>query len=335
MRFFKKDGVYIIAEIGSNHQKDLELAKKHIEKAKEAGADCVKFQSLDLEKLYFNPSQQQIELHKKIDLDREWLPLLKAYCDELAIDFCSSPTYFEAVEDLENIGVKFHKIASAQVGTFPQIIEKIAKLQKPVLFSTGLVGEKELDGVVLIFKKAGNENFTILHCNSIYPTPYEKVNLKLIEEYRKRYGCDVGFSDHTMGIHVPLAAVSLGATVIEKHFKIDDTIESPDAPISISFKEFKKMVESIRDLEKALQFKRRDLIEEDEQNFKEAIRYKLILIRDKKDGECFGEEDFGFLRAEGGIDVSELDKIIGEYIPSQNLEKNTILKYENLKSKKS
>jgi sialic acid synthase SpsE len=331
--FLNKKNTYIIAEVGSNHNRDLNLAKKHILKAKEAGADAVKFQSLDLDKLYFKPTKEQIDLHSKIDFPSEWLAILKEYCDEIDIDFCSSATYLDGVDELENIDVKFHKIASAQVGTFPQIVKKIAKLKKPTIFSTGLVSIEELDKVIEIFRKENHNNFTILHCNSIYPTPYDKVNLDLIRFYKERYKVDIGFSDHTLGIHIPIIAVSLGATVIEKHFKINDEIETPDSPISINFLEFKQMVKDIRDVEKSLIRKNRKKIEEDEQSFKDLIRYKLILKNSKKVGESFNGNDFCFLRSKDGIDVENFDLIISDYLVKNDIITNTVLQWKNLKKK--
>lgn len=333
MGFLGKKQTYIIAEIGSNHQRDLNLAKEHIKAAKEAGADCVKFQSLDLKKLYFNPTTEQISLHERIDMDIEWLPPLKSYCDDLEIDFCSSATYLDAVDELEAIGAKFHKIASAQAGTFPQLIKKTALLHKPVLFSTGLLSLNELDSVVDIFKKAGNDNFTILHCNSIYPTPPEKVGLGLLELYKKRYSTEVGFSDHTLGIHIPIAAVAKGATVIEKHFKIDDSVKSLDAPISVDFNSFKTMVSHIRDIEKTLEIQSRESIQQEEEVFKNAIRYKMVIKRDLKAGQPLAEEDFDFLRVEGGIDAESAFQIVTHHTPARDLGRGTMLQWEDLEEK--
>ncbi len=300
---------FIIAEIGSNHAQSLKLAYETIDAAVECGANAVKFQSINIKELYYRPSKETIELHKKIDLDEGWHQPLKNYCDKKKITFFSSPTYLKAVDILEGINVQLYKLASAQIGTFPQIVEKVALTKKPVILSTGLVTKEELENVIRIFSKAGNDKFVILHCNSIYPTPYERVGLRLMEAYRKMFGCIVGFSDHTEGAATAIAAVALGAKVIEKHFVLKRNIDSPDAPLSMEPPEFKELVSGIRAAEAAVTEKLRTEIEPEERKFKERILYKLILKKNKKKNDPVSKNDFEYRRTSGGIDCRDVQII--------------------------
>jgi sialic acid synthase SpsE len=318
---------FVIAEIGSNHNQSLSLAYETIDAACEAGADAVKFQSINVSKLYFNPSAEILALHKKIDFPEEWHSLLKAYCDKKGIIFFSSPTYLESIDILESINVSLYKLASAQIGTFPQLVEKVAQLGKPVILSTGLVSYAELEKVVKIFKKADNENFIILHCNSIYPTPYEKVHLPIMNIYEQMFDCAVGFSDHTADIFAPIVAVANGAMVIEKHFAITRSLPVPDAPFSLEPSEFKRMVEGIRATEKMIQASIRLNIQPEEQSFKNAILYRAFLNNDKQKGEKFSVNDVTFLRNTEGLDANEIYLFINKSF-NQSLKSGSLL-YKN------
>jgi sialic acid synthase SpsE len=320
---------FVIAEIGSNHNQSLQLAYETIDAAVEAGADAVKFQSIDVNKLYFSPSQATIALHKKIDMPEEWHYLLKDYCDKKNILFFSSPTYLESIDILEEINVPLYKLASAQVGTFPQIVEKVAQTGKPIILSTGLVSYSELEEVIKIFRKAQNDKFIILHCNSIYPTPYERVHLPLMEVYQKMFSCIVGFSDHTLGIYAPIVAVANGAKVIEKHFTLSRALPVPDAPFSLEPNELSQMIVGIRAAEQMMQADTRLEIQEEEQEFKNAIRTRLVLAKDKKAGEKLERKDFIFRRATEGIDCRELDAILNSTLKT-DVGKNSLLKESHL-----
>lgn len=324
------NSTFIIAEIGSNHNQSLELAKKSIMAAKDSGADAVKFQSINVDELYLKPKKETIALHKKIDLDEEWHYILKDYCDKAGILFFSSPTYLKAVDILEEINVPFYKLASAQIGTFPQIVKKVAETGKAVLLSTGIVLKEELDNIIGIFKKSGNNNYIILHCNSIYPTPFDKVHLNLIAYYKRKYKCPVGFSDHTIGSCVPALAVAMGACVIEKHFTLDKSLPVPDASFSLNPQEFADMVARIRIAEKTIIKGNRRTLEIEEKAFKDSILYKLVLNKDKMQNEVLKENDFDFKRHLKGIDCRDMGKITGRRIIS-DLKKGTLLDISHLK----
>jgi sialic acid synthase SpsE len=322
------DRTFIIAEVGSNHCQDLKIAYESIDAAADAGADAVKFQSINLEKLYFKPSADTINLHKKIDLDESWHKLLKDYCDKKGIIFFSSPTYLDAIDILEEINISLYKLASAQIGTFPQLVKKVALTGKPVVLSTGLVSYGELEKVVRIFKQCGNEKFIILHCNSIYPVPFERVHLPILKTYQAMFNCIVGFSDHTEGIYGSMGAVAFGAKVIEKHFSLSRNLDSPDAPLSVEPKELKRMIQGIRSIEKMLSPGMRIEIQEEESKFKNKIRTRLILNNDKHEGERLTESDFIFLRHSEGVDCRDLDLVLGKQLKTKK-SKMSVLEYHD------
>lgn len=304
------DSTFVIAEIGSNHNQSLDLAFESIDAAVECGADAVKFQSIDIDELYYRPSETTKALHRKIDMDESWHHSLSDYCRQKGIIFFSAPTYLRAVDILEEIDVSLYKLASAQIGTFPQIVEKVASTGKPVILSTGIVTANDLTDVINIFRAHDNEKYVILHCNSIYPTPYDKVHLSTMKFYQDKYDCFVGFSDHSPGIYVPVAAVAQGAKVIEKHFALDTRLPVPDAPFSLDPSEFKSMVKAIRIVEQASGFDSRESLQPEEAQFKESILYRLVANRELTAGELIKAEDFKFLRHHEGVDCRELEAYI-------------------------
>jgi len=317
---------FIIAEIGSNHNQSLSLAYECIDAAAECGADAVKFQSISIDELYYQPSNSTRALHKKIDLDEKWHWLLDDYCRNKEIIFFSTPTYLGAVDILEEIDVPLYKLASAQTGTFPQILEKVAKTGKPIVLSTGIVTRPELKDVMSRIKKYGNDKTIVLHCNSIYPTPYDKVFLPVMADLRKEYECVVGFSDHTLDIFVPIGAVAMGAKVIEKHFALDRDLPVPDASFSLEPTDFKRMVEGIRAIDKSMVSNKRETLQEAESLFKEAIRTRLVSNKMLRRGEEVRSQDFRFLRYSEGIDCRDLDRYLeGGARYSRDIEVNNII----------
>lgn len=319
---------YVIAEIGSNYNQSWDLALESIDAALESGANAVKFQSLNVHKLYQNPSDEIVALHKKIDLAEEWHQTLNDYCKKKGITFFSSPTYLEAVDLLEEIDVPLYKLASAQVGTFPQLIRKVAQQQKPTILSSGIVTQDQLDGVIDIFKQEGNDQYIVLHCNSMYPTPYGDVQLGRINQFQERYNCIVGYSDHSDGVYTAIAAVAKGAKVIEKHFAVDRSLPVPDAPFSLEPADFKQMVEGIRIAEKASGNKDRSELESDEATFKSKILYRLYLKADKKAGETISEDDCNYLRNPSGIDCRDFGKIADKKL-KEDTAAGTLLTFEH------
>jgi N-acetylneuraminate synthase/N,N'-diacetyllegionaminate synthase len=248
---------FTIAEAGSNHNGSLEQAKKLIDVAVKAGADAVKFQIYQAENLYskYTPEfsylkgQNVYELIKSVETPREWIKELARYCKDKNIDFLASAFDFEAV-DLMDKYVPAFKIASFEI-TDLELIKYTAEKGKPMIISTGMANLCEIEDAITAIKSVGNEDIILLHCNSLYPTPVEVVNLKAIETMRTAFKVPAGFSDHTLGIHIPIAAVAMGTCVIEKHFTLDRTLPGPDHSFAIEPDELKEMVRYIREVEKA------------------------------------------------------------------------------------
>ena len=301
------DETFIIADIGSNHKQDLALAKESIDAAHESGADAIKFQSIQLNKLYYNPDVKTTEFIKKLEFPEEWHFELNEYCKKKDILFFSSPTYMDAVDLLEQINVPIYKLASAQIGTFPQIVEKVAKLNKPTIFSTGISSISEILNAVEIFEKANNDNYMILHCNSIYPTPPERVNLQMMKTYESLFHHPVGFSDHTIGTHISNTAVCMGAKIIEKHFTLDRKIDAPDSnEFASDPREFKQLVTQIRDTESALKvIGNRMGIEKEEKSFRDSILYRVVSKCSILKGEQLTSRNIEFLRSPEGFDCRD------------------------------
>lgn len=297
--------VFLIAEIGSNHASSLDVAIESIECAYRAGADAVKFQSINLNALYHNPDQNIRSLHKKIDLPENWYPELKSQCEKRGLIFLSSPTYLSAVDLLESIGVSLYKLASAQVAVFPQLVERVALLGKPVLLSTGLATENELSKVVDIFRRVGNDNFVILHCNSVYPAAPEIVHLPRMLNYQRRFSCLVGFSDHTVSNVASIASAAMGATVIERHFTLSRKIDSPDAALSLEPNEFRDFASSIRETELICRDFPRDNLEHDELIFRRKIQHTLISTKEILSGQIIDSNNSKLMRGNNtdGIDA--------------------------------
>lgn len=308
------DRTFIVADIGSNHRQDLTLAKESIDAATEAGVDAVKFQSIQLNELYLKPDESTAAFVKQLEFPEDWHFKLKRYCDNKGILFFSSPTYLRAVDLLEEAGIELYKLASAQISTFPQIVEKVAKLNKPTIFSTGIATYEEVINAVKTFKKYGNEKFIILHCNSIYPTPPEQVNIQMISTYESMFNNPVGFSDHTIGTHIACLAVSMGASVIEKHFTLDKNMDTPDSnDFACDPTELESLVRQIRDVEDAMKgFEDRIDLMSEEESFKNKIKYCIIANDEIATGSVIRETDLKYLRSDVGINCKNVKQVIGK-----------------------
>lgn len=253
----EEEPCFIIAEAGSNHNGSLKQAKKLIDVAVEAKADAVKFQLYKAEILYskYTPEfsylkgKNPYELIKSIETPREWIKELVDHCKKNNIDFLASAFDFEAV-DLLNKYVSAFKTASVEIVDL-ELIKYTAEKGKPMIISTGMANLGEIEDVINAIKSIGIEKIILLHCNSLYPTPTEIVNLKAMETMKNAFKIPIGFSDHTLGIHIPIAAVAMGACVIEKHFTLDRTLPGPDHSFAIEPDELKEMVRFIRDVENA------------------------------------------------------------------------------------
>lgn len=256
--------VFIIAEAGDNHNGNYDTALKLVDKAVEAGADCVKFQTFvtervisklaekaDYQKESTGTGESQYEMVKKLELSFEQFRQIKKYCEQKKIIFLSTPFDLESIDFLQEIDIPFWKIPSGEITNLPYL-EKIAHTGKDIIMSTGMCTMEEIQKAIDILKKNGAGKITLLHCNTEYPTPYGDVNLRAMKTMADTFGVEVGYSDHTKGIEVPIAAVAMGAVVIEKHFTLDKNMPGPDHKASLEPDELKQMIQSVRNIEKAL-----------------------------------------------------------------------------------
>jgi len=320
-----KGRTFIIAEIGSNHNQNINMAKKLIDIAVESGADAVKFQAIKYNKLYV---KKDSDIKKSFELKEEWIEELFNYCNKKRILFFVSPTYLESIDILEKLNIKLYKIASPQTITYPQIIEKIAKLKKPIIMSTGYCTLEEIDRAIKIVEKVGNKKLALLHCISEYPTKPEYVNLKFIQTLKRAYNIPVGFSDHTLGWEVTIASVALGASIIEKHITMLRDQKGPDNFFSLEPDEFKTMIKNIRIIEKTIGDGMKLQITKNEKNILDKLRMKAIAKRDIFKGKKLNKKyDIDFRRDVDGIDAWDIYKS-NNLIAKRNIKQGEPLTYE-------
>lgn len=316
--------VIIIAEAGVNHNGDYEIAKQLALKAKEAGADYVKFQTgipenvisryadmAEYQKVNIGHTESQLDMVRKIMLDKNAFAPLKQYCDEIGIKFISTPFDLVSIDVLRPLKMDFWKIPSGEITNFPYL-KKIAQLREPVIMSTGMSEMDEIESAINVLCSNGltKDQITLLHCNTEYPTPMQDVNLKAMEQMRERFGVAVGYSDHTKGIEVPIAAVAMGAEVVEKHFTLDKTLPGPDHKASLEPNELKQMVDAIRNIEQALGDGQKHVSNSERKNIAIA-RKSIIAARDIKRGETLTEENLTTKRPGNGISPMRWNEVIG------------------------
>ncbi len=318
----EKNKVLIIAEAGVNHNGSLELAKKLIDVAKECGVDIVKFQTAKLESLVskcapmaeyqknnIGQVKSQKDMLKELLLSFDDFVELKKYCDEKEIEFLSTPFDIDSIYFLDDM-VSVWKVPSGEITNLPYLIE-IAKTKKPVILSTGMSEMYEIEDAVRVLRQNGTEKLILLHCNTQYPTPYEDVNLYAMNQLKEEFGVEVGYSDHTPGIEVPVAAVAMGATVIEKHFTLDKNMEGPDHKASLEPKELAEMVRSIRNIEKALGSGIKKPSDSEKAN-KAVARKSIVASRKIEKGEIFTEENLTTKRPGNGISPMKWFEVLGQ-----------------------
>lgn len=317
--------VLIIAEAGVNHNGDINIAKKLIDVAAESGADIVKFQTAKAENVVSrfakkceyqientgNDAESQLEMIQKLVLDDSAWPILIEYCKQKNIEFLSTPFDIESVRLLHNLGLEIFKIPSGEITNLPYLRE-IGKLNQQVILSTGMANLGEIESAIEVLVDSGTkrENITLLQCNTEYPTPFTDVNLKAMKSLKKAFHLPVGYSDHTPGIAIPLAAVGMGAKVIEKHFTLDKNMEGPDHKASLEPHELKAMVQGIREIELALGDGVKRTSASEAKN-KPIARKSIVANRAIKKGEILNESNLYTKRPAGGISPMEWDKVIG------------------------
>lgn len=312
--------VFIIAEAGVNHNGSMELGKKLVDAAVEAGCDCIKFQTFKSENLVSknaqkaeyqkkttDSSESQLDMLKKIELSQDDFVELQKYCKSKGILFLSTPFDLESADFLDSLNMPIFKIPSGEITNLPYL-RKIASFGKDIILSTGMATSDEVAQALEILKGV---KVSILHCTTEYPCPYEDVNLKAMQTLKDRFNLEVGYSDHTEGIEVAIAAVAMGATIIEKHFTLDKNMHGPDHKASLEPQELKEMVKCIRNIEKALGNGQKQPSKSEMKNI-EITRKSIVANCEIKKGEIFSEENLTTKRPGLGISPMKWDEIIGK-----------------------
>lgn len=319
-----KDRIFIIAEAGVNHNSDMDIARKMIDVAVEAGADAVKFQTFKAENLVsrFAPkaeyqkkttdsNESQFDMIKSLELDYEAHKELSDYCADKKIVFLSTPFDLDSIDTLRDLGIVVWKIPSGEITNLPYL-RKIASFNQQVILSTGMSKLGEVEEAVNILEAGGTERgkITVLHCNTEYPTPFEDANLNSMLTIKEALKVNIGYSDHTLGITLPIAAAALGATVIEKHFTLDKKMAGPDHRASLEPGELKEMVQAIRNIEVALGDGIKKPSRSESRNIMVA-RKSIVASKDIKAGDIFSSNNLTVKRPGSGINPMEWDNILG------------------------
>lgn len=315
----------IIAEAGVNHNGSLDFAKQLVDKAVDAGVDYIKFQTFKAEKLVTKSARQaeyqqrnmgsqedsQFQMLKKLELSPEDHRILIDYCNKMGIKFFSTAFDFDSMDYLHSLELDLWKIPSGEITNYPYL-KKIASYHQSVILSTGMSTMENIEACLKVLTDNGlaKDQITILHCNTEYPTPFEDVNLRAMQTIKERFGTQVGYSDHTRGIEVPIAAVALGATVIEKHFTLDRNMPGPDHKASLEPDELKAMVSAIRNIEKALGSAEKKISDSERKNIAIA-RKSIVAATNIKKGEVLTEENITVKRPGTGISPMRWEEVLG------------------------
>jgi N,N'-diacetyllegionaminate synthase len=328
---------FIIAEAGVNHNGSLEMAFQLIDVAVAAGADAVKFQTFKAEKVIAvnapkagyqkeatGSDESQLEMVKKLELDETAHTRLYQYCQHKGIQFLSTPFELESIDLLYRLGLEIFKIPSGEITNLPYL-RKLGALKKRLIMSTGMADLGEIEDALDVLTESGTplENITVLHCNTEYPTPVEDVNLKAMLTIGHAFGVAVGYSDHTPGIEVAVAAVALGAAVLEKHFTLDRNLPGPDHKASLEPDELKAMVQAIRNIEKALGNGIKRPSPSEVKN-KSIARKSLVATQPIKTGELFSADNITAKRPGTGISPMRWDEVIGQ-VAQKNYERDDLI----------
>lgn len=314
--------ILIIAEAGVNHNGSLDIAKRLAWTAKECGADIVKFQTAKLSSLVSRYAEMadyqkenigretsQREMLRKLLLSYEDFEELSSYCKEIGIQFLSTPFDIESIDFLESLGCGVWKIPSGEITNLPYL-ERVGRTGQDIILSTGMSTMSEIEDALQVLRRSGSGDIVILHCTTEYPAPYDEVNLKAMRTLAETFRCRVGYSDHTEGIEVAVAAAALGAEVIEKHFTLDKTMEGPDHKASLEPAELRRMVQAIRNIEKAMGSGIKEPTEAELGN-RRAARKSIVAKREIRKGELLSEENVTTKRPGNGISPMEWRRVLG------------------------
>lgn len=314
--------VYIIAEAGVNHNGSLQLAYELCDKAKDSGVDAVKFQTwvteriickdtkmADYQKENLGVDDSQFDMLKKLELTYEDFALIKEYCDKIGIEFLSTGDTEDDINYLVNLGMGKIKLGSGDITNIP-FLRFIGGLKLPVIISTGMCNLSDVAIAYNVLREAGAEDITVLHCTTNYPCPMDEVNLRAMQTMKDAFKCKVGYSDHTMGTEIPIAAVAMGAEIIEKHFTLDRNMEGPDHKASLEPQELKYMVDCIRNIEVALG----DGIKKpnaSEVEISKVVLKSIVAKAPVKKGDTLTSDNITIKRAGSGIPAAHWDMIVG------------------------
>ena len=335
--FLNKNSTFIIAEIGVNHNGSVDLAKQMIKSASICGVDAVKFQTFVSEDLVTENAKtakyqenntnenSQLEMLKKLELSFHDFHELKRYAEECGVIFLSSPFDFKSVDLLEKLNVSLYKLGSGELTNF-ELIDYVLKTNKPLIISTGMASLEEIKETYNHIKN--KDNLVILHCITGYPTSFEEANLNFIKTLQNELDVPIGFSDHSPGIELPIAAVALGACVVEKHFTLDKTLEGPDHKASLNPDEFKAMVSAIRNVEVAMGDGVRRF-SKNEKEIKQVARKSIVLNENVKKGSVLKREMLSIKRPGTGISPKYIDDVIGK-TAIDDLNINHVLKWDDI-----
>ena len=317
---------YFIAEIGGNFDGSMEKAKRLIDAAKVAGADCAKFQTFTADTIVSEGGFSKMTLHgvhgswgrkvsevfKDVEFPLEWHKEISDYCKKVGIDFSTSPYFFEAVDLCKELNVPFIKIGSGEI-TWLEMIEYTAKQGLPIMLATGDATMSEIDEAVRTIEKTGNKDLVLMQCITNYPSKIDSANVNVLKTYQNAFGCLTGYSDHSPGHVVALASTIIGARVIEKHFTLNKKDKGPDHPHSMEPDEFKFMVDSIREVERAMGSSRKEVVEEESETVF-VQRRCLYAKNDLKEGQTITADDIVVLRPALGIPPKFKNTVIGKKV---------------------
>jgi len=339
-RIGAREPAYVIAELSANHNQDYEHAVRIIHAAKEAGADAVKLQTYTPDTITIRSDREYFkigggtpwdgrtlyDLYGDASTPWKWQPKLKRVADELRMDLFSSPFDATAVDFLEKMKVRAYKLASFELVDIP-LIRRMAATGKPLIISTGMAILEEIDEALAVARAAGATQIALLKCTSAYPAPPDEMNLRTIAEMVRRYKVPVGLSDHSMSIAVPVAAVALGASIIEKHITLSRSEKGPDSAFSLEPDEFKSMVEAVRVAERALGQVHFGISAHEESS--RVFRRSLFVVQDVKSGEVFTDENVRSIRPGHGLHTRYLPQILGKRA-ARDVERGTPLSWDLL-----
>ncbi len=331
---------FIIAEIGVNHNGDVQLAEKLIKEMAKAGCNAVKFQTFQTKNLVtrtaekaayqksnIGTSESQFDMLKKLELSESEFFYLKSICEQNSVEFMSTPFNESSVDMLEKIGVLRYKLSSGDI-TNKRLLQYVARTEKPMILSTGMCDLEEIKEAISWVKEIGNNKITLLHCTSNYPARFEDINMNALQNMKKFFGLPVGYSDHTKGIEISTMAVALGASVIEKHVTISKELPGPDHQASLDIAEFRQMVKSIRNIEKAFGNGEKTAAE-NEYNTRMVARKSIVVTRNLPEGHVLKAEDLDIKRPGDGIPPKYLDLLPGKKL-LKNATEDTTLYFEDI-----